>query len=176
MNLLTADNATQLWQCVVKEAERDCSVTLNQSLEAYLTSLLIRYTNQADISKRILATSFLEAVQDKTPHRNQTLQTVGDDCLIYTGLFPHATRRRLVQIDYFVDLGRSAYLAISGQAAELYTALAGEFVMLMDVLQSIRPELLEPYEAYLQWRLCGSQYAKRLLKRYTGVILPFTSF
>ncbi len=174
MNLLTSEDTNLLWQRVLQDAQAACSVKLEAELEAYLVSLLIRYTNQPNMTKQVFATTFLKALQHQENQRNYSLQQVGDQCLLYAGLFPGAAKRRLVKINYFVDLGRSAYAAISGHAGELYGELAIEFVLLMDILQSIRQESLTPWEAHEQWKLVGSQRALQALNSYCGVVIPLT--
>lgn len=171
MGLLTSTTSLALWQDVIKHAENRCSVTLEQELEAYLVSLLIRYTNKPEVLKQIVATAFMEALQQRENQRNMSLQYVGDQCLLFAGLFPRIAEKRHVKLSYFIDLGRSSYAAISSKADDLYGSLAIQFVVLMDVLQSIRqyPDLL-PLEAYDQWIEVGSQRALKILGEYTSAI------
>ncbi|MBX3708891.1 MAG: hypothetical protein KF702_03915 [Gammaproteobacteria bacterium] len=168
MLLLTNHTTLILWHEVIKKAEGNCCITLDEDLEAYLISLLIRYANKPEIAQQIFAKAFLEATQQRDQQRNVSLQGVGDQCLLYAGLFPHHAEKRHVKISYFIDLGRSAYAAISKTANDLYWALALQFVVLTDVLQSIRPTCdLLPLEAYDQWNDVGSQRALRILQSYT---------
>lgn len=173
MSLITNANVSLLWQDVIKSAENRCAVTLKQDLEAYLVSMMIRFTNRPDIANKLIAKDFLEAQLQQAAQRHASLQIVGDQCLIYAGLFPQQAPKKLVKIAYFVDLGRSAYASVSRGANDLFGSLAMQFVVLMDVLQSIRPgpELL-PLEAYEQWQSVGSRRALRALESYTNVI-PF---
>lgn len=165
MALVTSGNALALWQETVKQAENRCAVILGQNLESYLVSLLMEYSHKPEIVKQLFAAAFLEAQQ---MHNNHSLQKVGDQCLLFAGLFPHATEKRLVKINYFVDLGRSAYISISNTANDLFSSLAYQFVVLMDVLQSIRPHPdLLPLQAYEQWHELGSQRALKILQEYT---------
>lgn len=168
MNLLTNKSSLILWHEVVRGAEIRCSVALHDELRAYLISLLIRYSNKPEVVKQIFATAFLKAMQSREIERHASLQHVGDQCLIFAGLFPHVAEKRNVKISYFVDLGRSAYSGISRKTNDLFSSLAIQFVVLMDVLQSIRPtpDLL-PLEAYDQWNEVGSQRALQLLREYT---------
>src|SRR5437016_2911471 len=108
MNLLTNETVLILWQDVVKNAEDRCSISLKEELEAYLVSLLVRYTNKPEVAKQVLATAFMEALQRRANQRNVSLQHVGDQCLLFAGLFPRVAEKRHVKINYFVDLGRSA--------------------------------------------------------------------
>lgn len=172
MSLLIGQTPEILWQNVIKDAEQNCSIELKDELERYLISLLIRYTNKPEVSKRLFATAFLEANQLPDIERQISLQVIGDECLLFAGLFPHSVRRKHVKISYFVDLGRSAYSGISKTSEDLFWSLAYEFVLLMDVLQSIRPADLLPLEAYEQWKEVGSQRAYRLLSEYSDLFLP----
>lgn len=165
MNLLTNDNALDLWHDTIKHAEDICAITLQKELESYLISLLIHYMAKPEILHQVIATTFLDS---KSNHSNTGLQQVGDQCLLLAGLFPQSAEKKLVKISYFVDLGRSAYTSISGDTHELFRTLAFQFVHLMDVLQSIRPHPdLLPLIAYEQWKEVGSQRAFRLLQEYS---------
>lgn len=171
MNLLTNTTPLALWQDIVKQAENKCSVNLKKELESYLISLLMRYTDKPEVVKEIIATNFLQALSN---HKNQrdVLQNIGDQCLLFAGLFPRVAEKRLVKLSYFVGLGQGAYATISSCANDLYDSLALQFVVLMDVLQSIPQEryVLLPLEAYEQWTEVGSQRALKILQGYTNCI------
>lgn len=142
MALLTQRNTLNLWQEVIQQAAFRHTVVLHESLEMYLISLMMRYTNQPELLKRIMATSFLNALHQRHHERIQSLQRVGDECLLITGLFPLLPRKRLVTVSYFVDLGQSAYSAISYQN-DLFSTLSVQFIPLMHVLRSIRVNSVE---------------------------------
>ncbi len=172
MNLLTRQTSFMLWEDVIKSAENHCAVSLKKELESYLISLLMRYINKPGVTTQILATAFLKALHEDEG-RQSSLQSVGDHCLLFVGLFPHLAEKRLVKINYFVDLGRSAYATISHTTNDLYSSLALQFVVLMDVLQSIRVQNdLLPLEAYELWNEVGSQRALKILQTYSHGI-PF---
>lgn len=170
MGLLTG-NTPLLWQDLVKHAEDRCAITLQEELEAYLVTLLSRYTNRPEVAKQIFATAFLEALSLSESQRHVSLQHVGDQCLLFAGLFPRVAQKRLVRVSYFVDLGRSAYAAISNKTNDIYDLLALQFVVLMDVLQSLRepPHPLMPIEAYEQWQEIGSKRALKILQEYSSI-------
>ncbi len=153
-----------LWRDSVKGAEERCQVTLSEDIESYLVFLLIRFSNKPDIAKQVMATEFFKALQEKEFSRRYSLANVGDQCLLLSGLFPGIAERRQVKVRYFVDLGRSAYANISDAASDLYAALAAQFVILMDVLQSLNQrQVLLPFEAYDLWRELGSRRALAVL-------------
>lgn len=170
--LLNSSTSISLWQEIIHDAEASCSVRLHEELESYLIFLMMRFTNQPDIVKQIMATDFLKGLKLTKNQKLYHLQEVGDKCLIYSGLFPKNAEKRHVKISYFVNLGQSAYSIISYKHNDLYALLANHFVTLMDILQAIRqhskhyPDLL-PFEAYDLWTDTGSRRALSVLKNYT---------
>lgn len=169
MALLFSETSLILWHEVVKSAENRCSIMLNDNVEAYLISLLMRYSNKPEVAQLVFAKEYLEALQRRDKLRNLSLQNVGDQCLLYAGLFPGQAEKKNVKISYFVDIGRTAYAAIAKTADDLYWLLAMQFVALMDVLQSIREKsVLLPLEAYEQWNELGSKRALQILREYTN--------
>src|SRR5437868_5690443 len=115
MKLLTNPSLIGLWRDVLAEAQTRCDTDLKDDIEAYLIFLLIRYTNKPEIAKQIMASEFLQSVALTSSLREHALQGVGDACLLYSGLFPKVTEKRLVKISYYVTLGQIAYLTISKQ-------------------------------------------------------------
>ncbi len=162
-----------LWQELVKSAEDRCSIQLKENLESYLIALLMRYLNKPEVVKQVFAMAYLEAMQLQDRQRNVNLQHLGDQCLLFAGLFPRAGEKRSVKVVYYVDMGRAAYGAVSRQKQDLFSTLSMDFVVCMDVLQSVglRPDLL-PLEAYEQWNELGSQRSRQILQQYTHGI-PF---
>ncbi|HSW70687.1 MAG TPA: hypothetical protein VLH77_01760, partial [Gammaproteobacteria bacterium] len=96
---------------------------------------------------------FLEGVNRPQHQKGVILQTVGDQCLLITGLFPAAAEKRRVKVRYYIELGQIAYEVISRKNNDIFSLLSQQFVLLMDVLQSFRPytpkTMLAP--AYLEW-------------------------
>ncbi len=174
--LMIEPTAKASWHRLVKEAEERLSCHLDEEKESYLVFLLMRYLTRADLARTVLALRFLEAIGSQGRLREDRLQNVGDQCLLYAGLFPEQARRRRVRIGYFVDLGRSAYmgLAESGPAgtAALFSGLSEAFVTLMDLLRVMRQSgqqaLFSALEAAETWAETGSPLAFRELQSHTG--------
>jgi hypothetical protein len=171
MDLITASSSSILWRDLIKQAEGKCDIVLTDELETYLVSLLARYLTHQGPIRTLFATAFLEAINFQQHERQIALQEIGDQCLIFTGLFAKQVVKRNLKIAYFVEIGRTAYLANSIQDNDLFNVLAMQFVVLMDVLQSTRqyPDLL-PLEAYEQWESLGSKRAYKILSDYTKAI------
>ncbi len=157
------------WQTLVFEAEQLCGVELDEELESYLVFTLMRYLRRPEMAQRILAIDFLEACQQNDPQRSESLRNVGDQCLLFSGLFPRRAERRRVKVSYYVDLGRSAYRNLADSLhsmTKLFAQLAEEFVAAMDTLQAIRVMAdrtngLTPLQSYELWSDTQSRMAYR---------------
>jgi hypothetical protein len=136
------------------------------------------------LAASILAVEYLQGMRSVGNIGRDQLRNVGDKCLLYSGLFPRRAERRRVKISYFVDLGRSAYQQLSDRmehgAAAMYHRLAGAFVSIMDILQTMRTlgypaKPLDPLQAFELWRDTGSRAALRSLQktsRVTPLVIP----
>lgn len=175
MKLLVNSTPIALWHDIIHEAEAACTISLKEEIEAYLVYLLARYVNKPEFVKQVIAPEFLQALQSGKAQQQWMMQNVGDKCLLFSGLFPHMADKKLVKISYFVGMGQAAYATISKNSSDLYGMLAGQFVTLMDVLQSIRcysdkvGDLL-PMEAYDLWNDVNSKRALRILGQHSGGI------
>jgi hypothetical protein len=163
------------WHALVNEAQVACQCNLDEPLESYLVFLLMRFVERPDLAGRVMALEFLQA-QQKTGRITMQLRDVGDQCLLFSGLFPQVAERRLVKVSYFVDIGRAAYDQLASRldrhSDRLYGRLAEAFVPIMDVLQAMRglsgETVLQPLAAAELWADTGSQSALRCLGETTG--------
>jgi len=166
------------WQKLVSEAEAELGVQLAEDMESYLVFTLMRYTRRPDITSRVMALDYLEAMQNTGSASQQQMRDVADQCLLLTGLFPARARRRRVSVTYYVDLGRSAYRHLAENLAGmtlLYTRMAQQFIQVMDTLHTIRQMgdgdlQLDPLEAFALWQQTGSRAAHAQLGRLTQAI------
>ena len=154
------------WHTLVREAEHDLGCQLDEAMQSYLVFTLMRFTKNQQLNAHALAIDYLNAHHLPDSLRSEQLRNIGDQCLLVTGLFPQSAEKRQVGVSYYVDLGRSAYHHISTVTqqgmAELYQQLAERFVLLMDLLQTIRQysmPALQPIAAMELWQQTGSQTA-----------------
>lgn len=156
------------WHTLVHEAEQDYGCQLDEAMQSYLVFTLMRFAKNAQLNTQALAIDYLNS--HHLPHklRSEQLRNIGDQCLLVTGLYPQSAEKRQVGVGYYVDLGRSAYHHISTVTqqgiAELYQQLAESFILLMDLLQTIRQystPALQPLPALQLWNETGSMAAFR---------------
>lgn len=158
------------WHALVNEAQASCQSRLDEVLESYLVFLLMRFCDQPQLASKVMALEFLQA-QEADCRQPGRLRDVGDQCLLFSGLFPQLAERRLVRVSYFVQIGRSAYDQLASLADRhgnrLYARLAEAFVLVMDVLQAMRglsgQRVLEPLAAAELWLDTGSSMARQSL-------------
>jgi hypothetical protein len=162
------------WYTLVNEAEDFFDSHLETDLESYLVFLLQRYSDKPEMISSIMGVDYLESLATLGKLRTEKLREVGDKCLLFSGFFPELATKRLVTINYFVSLGRSAYSNIafvSQQGCDLYALLQEHFIHLLDLLLSIREltgqgPALSLLQARSLWQSTGSLYALKALKHY----------
>lgn len=169
------------WHALVNEAQAVCHQSLGEAIESYLVFMLMRFCGQPEMAQKIMAMEFLEA-QGKDSQQPCRLRDVGDQCLLFSGLFPQLAEKRLVRVSYFVAIGRTAYdqlgSLVDRQSERLYHHLAETFVGVMDVLQAMRglsgEPALTPLLAAELLSDTGSQVARQTLADCSGGMPVFT--
>lgn len=159
----------------------------------YLVSLLQHYMDarnlfdHKEISEsgekppQTLAELYLLAQQVEQQKKVELLRRLGDRALYMSGFFGDSLQRKIVDVDYYVQMGGTAYAQLSFVVREeplnqVFGALSHRFVEFVDVLTVISHKslsqsdvgLLRLYEQYIR---TGSELAKeRLLE--LGVVIP----
>ncbi|MDH4047460.1 MAG: hypothetical protein OEW68_01175 [Gammaproteobacteria bacterium] len=136
---------------------------------------------------RPLALMLADAVDARSAEqRSLALQRIGDVALFISGFFADSLAHKLVDLDYYIYMGGSAYGSLSDEVrgtargralADVYAELAAKFQVVVDILNDVRDttrqssdiDLLRTYEVWLK---TGSRRAAMLLKQ-NGVV-PIT--
>jgi hypothetical protein len=130
------------WHALVYEAQATTQIILTENTESYLVFMMMRFTQTTQLLESVVSMDFLEAMQLSGKRRVEELQSVGDKSLILCGLFPGLADRRRVGLEYFSDMGQSAYLTVSelheSHLADLYYQLGHQFINLRQILQAMR--------------------------------------
>ena len=154
------------WHALVRDAEQDYGCHLDEAMQSYLVFTLMRFAKNAQLNAHALALDYLNSHHLSASLRSERLRDIGDQCLLVSGLYPQSAEKRQVGVTYYVDLGRSAYHHISTVTqkgiAELYQQLSESFILLMDLLQTIRQysaPALQPIAAMDLWQQTGSKAA-----------------
>jgi hypothetical protein len=173
-------------------------VSVDPHASHYVVNLLTLFSRSEDFYEdhgdtyglRPLALLMADAADAPTvADRNESLQRIGDVSLFIAGFFPDGLAHQPVDIDYYVNMGGTAYGSLSeeirgtfrGRAlAGVYRELARKFQVVVDLLNEIRAgvgkssdlNLLRTYEVWLK---TGSARAAELLKQNGIVPLTFAA-
>lgn len=126
------------------------------------------------------------ATASSAVERSFSLQRIGDVALFIAGFFADGLAHKLVDLDYYIHMGGTAYGSLSdeirgtarGRAlADVYRELARKFQIVVDVLNEVRDstrrssdiDLLRTYEVWLR---TGSKRAAGLLRKNGVVPMP----
>ena len=139
---------------------------LVQILEHYLDAKNLFENEASEISGRkydTLAEQFLLANQSPTSERVGMLKKLGDRSLYISGFFGDSLARKVVDIDYYANMGGAAYASLADcvqedTAAAVYRIFSVQFLDFVEVLSYISHEsmiqtdqsVLRLYDRYLR--------------------------
>ena len=164
MDVTLATSVDAFFHEAVTDALTAVDLSASEPASWYLVSLLgdmtrVRLTDEPLGVK--LAAPGLDPVE-----RVRTLKHVGDTSLYLAGFFAESLNRSLVDAEYYVGLGQSAYAQLarsmnrgSGRLSEVYEELADKFPLFVDVLAEVRKrtdfasaDISKLYEMWLRTR------------------------
>ena len=136
------------------------------AVKDYVVGILEHYldaNNLFDAQKTTLAEMFLIANQSEGTRKIEILKKLGDKSLYISGFFGDSLSRKMVDIDYYVDMGGAAYASLAecsreDTTARVYKTISKQFVDFVDVLTYISQKsmlqtdqnILRLYERYIR--------------------------
>jgi hypothetical protein len=161
------------------------SIYLVNLLEHYLDARNLFESEVDEQGRRradTLAEMYLQANNSESSARRELLKKLADKSLYISGFFGDSLSRKLVDIDYYAELGGSAYGCLSACVKEdttamVYKVFSSRFLEFVDVLTYISQKsnihsdqsLLRLYDRYLK---TGSEVAKEKLIEMGVVTIP----
>ena len=149
-------------------------------VEAYLVHLLSAFTTTTP-DDGPLGVKLASALTAAPEERIQALRDVGDTSLYLSGFFAESLSRRLVDVDYYISLGGSAYGQLArayerkkAGAAEVFDELGHRFGDYVEVLAEVSQttslgSASSVVNLYERWLRTGSEWAERRLRK-SGVM------
>jgi hypothetical protein len=128
----------------VVSAFRDEGLEADRMTEHYLVQLLAGYAAQP-IEDRPLAIRLLQAVAAPPRERRSTLREIGDTSLFVSGFWGDSLGGKLVDVNYYIDMGGCAYGELARGASDggrepygpVWGELAANFARFVEVLMTI---------------------------------------
>lgn len=191
MSLFVSPN--EFFSEVVKEGLRQRRVETFPRAESYLVQLLQHYLDAKNLFEpetdengqrrpKTLAETYLLASQSEPALRIEMLKKLGDRALYISGFFGDSLNRKIVDVDYYVDMGGAAYRDLAEVVsddglARVYSTFSSRFVQYVDVLTYISQKsfvhsnegVLRLYDRYLR---TGSELAREKLNEMGIVTMP----
>ncbi len=161
--------------------------------KSYLVSILENYVHtnnlydsQADngkLTRETLAETFLKAQNSNSLVKIELLKKLGDVSLYVSGFFGDSLSRKIVDVDYYVDMGETAYATLALEIKEdtskmVFKEFSSRFIEYVDLLTAISQKslvqndesILRLYEKYLK---TGSELARQTLEEKGIITIPF---
>ena len=164
--LVRNETPSEYFRELVESALQRQQVAARDLTAFYLVNLLTGFVHvdrtDALEDEEPLGVRFARALQAAGIRQRDGLRQVGDLSLFISGFFADSLNRRLVDIDYYIQLGGSAYgsLARQGHATfgEVFIELSEKFPAFVDVLCEVsersalasNSDVLRLYEKWLR--------------------------
>jgi hypothetical protein len=142
MDVTLAASVDEFFHEVVTDALSAVDLDASEPAGWYLVGLLGEFTT-ARLTDEPLGLK-LASASASPGQRMHTLKEVGDTSLYVAGFFAESLTRSLVDVDYYVGLGQTAYtqlarsLGTRKSIGEVYEELAAKFPQFVDVLAAVR--------------------------------------
>jgi uncharacterized protein YidB (DUF937 family) len=140
MDVTLAASVDEFFHEVVTEALSAVELDASEPAGWYLVGLLGDFT-RARLTDEPLGMKLAQPATS-AGERVRTLKQVGDTSLYVAGFFAESLTRSLVDVDYYVGLGQTAYAqlarSLGGSITEVYEELAAKFPQFVDVLAQVR--------------------------------------
>ena len=162
---------------IVTDALGAVRVEATEPTEWYLVSLLGDFT-RARLPDQPLGVMLAESRAALPGDRLKTLKEVGDTSLYVAGFFTESLAKKLVDAEYYIGLGSTAYAELAGRLGgsltEVYGELASKFPSFVEVLGEVRRRVdfagADVVKLYEQWIERRDEWIERKLRNF-GVLV-----
>jgi hypothetical protein len=172
--VLALDSPQEYFRELIREAMANQKTNTSEEAEYYLVNLLNNFIDSNHLFDEPLALMLGRALQAHHHHKIQILKHLGDITLYVSGFFPESVHRKVMSIDYYINMGGRAYHTISSLSQKetfslLFEELSEKFVPLVDVLSEVSDKsmlkvnsnILQLYELWLN---TGSERVEQILQ------------
>ncbi len=162
--VLRRETAVEFFKELVDGALARQGLNAGELTAYYVVNLLAGFLQRPANEDQPLAVRFARALEGGGVQQRASLREIGDISLFVSGFFSDSLRRKLVDVDYYVAIGGSAYNALSrfdsDTLSPVFGELADKFVGFVDVLSEVSErtscasnlDLLRLYERWVKTR------------------------
>jgi hypothetical protein len=140
--LVRSETPSEYFRELVETALEHQHLAARELTAFYLVNLLTGFVHidRVESCDQPLGIRFVNALQEAGIRQRDGLRQVGDLSLFISGFFADSLNRRLVDVDYYIQLGECAYRSLSRQDAtfgEVFGELSNKFPAFVDVLGEV---------------------------------------
>jgi hypothetical protein len=166
--LVRTQTPTEYFREMVESAMENQRFSARELTSFYVVNLLAGFvhldTSPAAGDEAPLGLRLAQAMQDAGIAQRDGLRKVGDLSLFISGFFSDSLNRRLVDVDYYIQLGECAYGSLARRSedafADAFDELAEKFTAFVDILGEVSErtaltsngDLLRLYEKWMRTR------------------------
>jgi hypothetical protein len=173
---LRRESAVEYFKELVEGALAHQRIAAGELTSFYVVNLLTGFLQRpAYDDDKPMAVRLAEAINAAGAKQRDSLRQIGDLSLFMSGFFADSFQRKLVDVDYYANIGGTAYAALSRYETDAFSSvfaeLADNFVRFADVLSEVserascasNADLLRLYERWLKTgsRRCGQLLLER---------------
>jgi hypothetical protein len=169
--MVRRESAVEYFKEQVEAAMAHQGIVVGELTAFYVVHLLAGFLRRP-AEDEPLALRLVRALESAGARQRDALRQIGDVSLFISGFFSDSLRRKVVDLDYYVNIGGHAYTALSHHEGDtfspVFAELADKFVDFVDVLSEVsersscgsNTDLLRLYE---RWLKTGSSHSGQLL-------------
>lgn len=164
--LFRPQSPTEYFRELVESAMQNQHMSANELTSFYVVNLLAAFVHldrsPAAGEDEALGIRLARAMQTAGIAQRDGLRRVGDLSLFISGFFSDSLNRRLVDVDYYIQLGECAYASLARQGDEalgdVFDELSEKFTAFVDILGEVsertaltsNSDVLRLYEKWLR--------------------------
>ena len=165
---------------LVESAIHHQHVKTDDTAKFYLVNLLVNSieSKKMHMSDEPLAITFSKAFQRSSAKQGVILREVGDFSLYLSGFFSESLSRKIVDVDYYITIGKTAYSYLANietsmksqnSHTSLYEELSSKFLPFTNVFAEVserckltsNENIMRLYE---KWIKTGNEWSAKLLR------------
>ena len=170
-NISIQNNPSHFFKTAIEEALKNQKVETAAEVEFYLVNMLSHFMQTEHLYQKTekgldfepLAIKLYKALQARTARKIQLLREMGDISLYVSGFFGESLNQSLVNVEYYMGMGGTAYKNLSCLMPEkvfqdVFNELATKFSNFVEILAEVshmshirsHTSILQIYEKWLK--------------------------
>jgi len=168
--IIVATNLQTFFYDQLNEINKKSLLPISDSLIFYSSEVLNSFSRsekyfeevQGRLKEKVLGYKLLEAEKYSIDDRKKILKDIGDTTLILCGHFKRSVKEKLLNVEYYKDIGKNAYAGLNSlwpsflDIPDFYMGLAGNFEVVTTMISSVSTKnnqdsaILEKYSEWLE--------------------------